>query len=63
MSPEDAVVGVELTATLTHMEGGVVASGQIANEEWQWQTATAPTGEGRRDLPAADVRLFRLYQH
>ena len=40
VSPEDAVVGVELTATLAHMEGGVAASGQIANQMWQW-------GEGR----------------
>ena len=39
VSPEDAVVGVELTATLAHMEGGVSASGQIANEMWQWQRA------------------------
>ena len=46
VSPEDAVVGVELTATLAHMEGGVAASGQIANETWQWQTATAPMGDG-----------------
>ena len=54
MSPEDAVVGVELTATLTHMEGGVDASGQIANLEWQWQNATAPTTQG--DTCADDVQ-------
>ena len=47
VSPEDAVVGVELTASLTHMEGSVSASGQIANLEWQWQRTAAPTGEGR----------------
>ena len=46
VSPEDAVVGVELTATLTHMEGGVAASGQITDPKWQWQTATAPTDVG-----------------
>ena len=46
VSPADAVVGVELTATLAHMEGGVAASGQIANQMWQWQTATAPTDDG-----------------
>ena len=46
VSPEDAVVGVELTATLTHMEGGVAASGQVTDPKWQWQTATAPTGVG-----------------
>ena len=32
MSPEDAVVGSELTATLTDTEGGVSASGQITGE-------------------------------
>ena len=37
VSPAAAVVGVELTATLAHMEGGVAASGQTANEMWQWQ--------------------------
>ena len=42
VSPEDAVVGVELTATLTHMEGGVVASGQITDPKWQWQRAAVP---------------------
>ena len=58
MSPEDAVVGVELTATLTHMEGGVVASGQITDQEWQWQRAAVPeAGEtcadatGWEDIP------------
>ena len=44
LSPEDAVVGVELTATLAHMEGGVAASGQIANERWQWQKSPELTG-------------------
>ena len=42
LSPEDAVVGVELTATLAHMEGGVSASGQITNPMWQWQRAAVP---------------------
>ena len=52
MSPEDAVVGVELTATLAHMEGGVSASGQITNEMWQWQRAVVPAGQ---DQTCADV--------
>ena len=51
LSPEDAVVGVELTATLTHMEGGVAASGQITNPMWQWQ---------RADVPTALVRLVLM---
>ena len=36
LSPEDAVLGVELTATLTDPEGGVSASGQITGERWTW---------------------------
>ena len=39
VSPADAVVGVELTASLAHMEGDVSASGQITNLKWQWQKA------------------------
>ena len=46
LSPEDAVVGVELKATLAHMEGGVAASGQITNPMWQWQRAAVPVGTG-----------------
>ena len=33
LSSEEALVGVELTATLTDLEGGVLASGQITGEE------------------------------
>ena len=36
LSPEDAVPGVELTATLTDPEGSVSASGQITGERWTW---------------------------
>ena len=39
LSPEDAVPGVELTATLTDPEGSVSASGQITGERWTWQRA------------------------
>ena len=48
VTPADAVVGVELTATLTHMEGGVSASGQIAN-------ADVAVAEGRQSqlIPTA----------
>ena len=49
LSPEDAVVGVELTATLTHMEGGVAASGQIANEMWKWQKSAELGANGACD--------------
>ena len=68
VTPEDAVVGVELTATLTHMEGGVSASGQIANEMWQWQRAAVPDapntcadvdGEtGWADIPGAKKTAY-----
>ena len=36
LSPEQAVLGVELTATLTDPEGSVSASGQITGERWTW---------------------------
>ena len=55
VSPEDAVVGVEQTATLAHMEAGVAASGQIANQMWQWQRAAAPPGD---DQTCADVTTW-----
>ena len=43
LSPEDAVPGVELTATLTDPEGGVSASGQITGERWTWHRGSAET--------------------
>ena len=43
LSPEDAVLGVELTATLTDPEGSVSASGQITGERWTWHRASAET--------------------
>ena len=36
LSSEEALVGVELTATLTDLEGGISASGQITDESWTW---------------------------
>ena len=54
VTPEDAVVGVELTASLTHMEGGVSASGQVANLMWQWQNADEPNAQDT----CADVVLW-----
>ena len=33
LSSEEALVGVELTATLTDLEGGISASGQITGVE------------------------------
>ena len=56
VSPEDAVVGVELTASLAHMEGGVAASGQIANQMWQWQRAVVPDVDGETCADATDWR-------
>ena len=50
LSPEDAVLGVELTATLTDPEGSVSASGQITGERWTWHRG--PDGEGE-DFTAA----------
>ena len=40
LSAEQALVGVELTATLTDLDGGVSASGQITDESWTWQRGT-----------------------
>ena len=39
LSPEDAVPGVELTATLMDPEGSVSASDQITGERWTWHRA------------------------
>ena len=50
VTPADAVVGVELTASLAHMEGGVAASGQTANEMWRWQRAQASGGQTCADV-------------
>ena len=36
LSSEEALVGVELTATLADSDGGVSASGQITDESWTW---------------------------
>ena len=41
ISPEDAVVGAELTATLTRAEGGVSASGQITDQSWMWHRSAS----------------------
>ena len=40
LSSEQALVGVELTATLTDLDGGVSASGQITGESWTWERGT-----------------------
>ena len=40
LSSEEAVIGVELTATITDTENGVSASGQITGENWSWHKAT-----------------------
>ena len=47
LSPEDAVLGIELTATLTDPEGSVSASGQIASQKWTWHN-----GETTADFTA-----------
>ena len=60
LSPEDAVVGVELTATLAHMEGGVSASGQITNPTWQWQRAAVPSAP---DETCADVMNWEAIEN
>ena len=54
LSPADAVVGVELTASLAHMEGGVAASGQITNPMWQWQRADVTGTQTCADLVESD---------
>ena len=43
LSSEEALVGVELTATLTDLEGGISASGQITDESWTWVTGDTAT--------------------
>ena len=43
LSSEEALVGVELTATLTDTEGGVSASGQITGREWTWHRGVRRT--------------------
>ena len=45
LSPEDAVVGVELTATLTRLDGSVSASDPIADPKWQWEKADLVQGQ------------------
>ena len=45
LSPEEAVPGVELTATLTDPEGSVSASGQITGERWTWHRGPEADGE------------------
>ena len=44
LSSEEALVGVELTATLTDLEGGVSASGQITGESGRGQLEGACGG-------------------
>ena len=45
VSPETALIGVELTATLDDPEGSVAASGQITGERWTWLSGTAANFE------------------
>ena len=54
LSSEDALVGVELTATLTDLEGGVSASGQITGQKWTWHSGL---GDGRFYLPLSELVL------
>ena len=50
VTPETALIGVELTASVTDLEGGVAASGQITGERWEWRRgATADFAAGSGD--------------
>ena len=40
LSSQDALIGVELTATLMDSDGGVPNLGQIMGQEWEWQKTT-----------------------
>ena len=53
LSSEEALVGVELTATLTDLEGGVSVSGQI--ESWTWHRGNAATFEAAPNNAIADA--------
>ena len=45
LSKQDALIGVELTATLTDSDGGVPNAGVLTGVMWQWYSlnATAET--------------------
>ena len=55
LSSEEALVGVELTATLTDLEGGVSVSGQITGESWTWHRGNAATFEAAPNNAIADA--------
>ena len=44
LSSQDALIGVELTATLTDSDGGVPDPGMFTDQEWQWQSSDAADG-------------------
>ena len=50
LSSEEALVGVELTATLTDLDGGVSASGQITGESWTWFNGSGPAANNVADM-------------
>ena len=43
LSSQDALIGVELTATLMDSDGGVPAPGQFMRQEWMWYSLDAST--------------------
>ena len=45
LSKQDALIGVELTATLTDSDGGVPGTGDFTDQKWQWESRTPGTGE------------------
>ena len=43
LSSQDALIGVELTATLTDSDGGVPGAGDFTDQKWQWHRLDAAT--------------------
>ena len=61
VSPETALLGVELTATLDDPEGSVAASGQITGERWTWHRGNeADFTDGTAIMNATSSTIHRF---
>ena len=60
VTPETALIGVELTASITDPEGGVAVSGQITGERWTWQAGTSAIFEANaaNNIPNATSSTY-----
>ena len=54
LSSQDALIGIELTATLMDSDGGVPNLGQIMGQEWEWQKATPGADQSCAEVQADD---------